>query len=423
MAMSSKFLASLLAIPSELTLAAASVNLDFSLMRVEAPKEFHGVRDALSANRRTEAEDGQPHVIARKLGALFESIVPSITYLIAAYGTRVSEVSTRVTTESELDGQSSGIFSKQVGPDGTNIWAAATSGSGALSMHLLSCMLARIWKSHEATSIWVELVERRKQEINDKLSCMSPTEIGSIMAAKQTFSRQQLASWDASARSWLQTADSALRHQHTQLMLIINNVSLPINANKDTYDSVVQAWKSALCAMECMVQGVPQQIQDGSVLLGISAWHLYPDMQILGDKITQVQQNDLLMNHSLLTIPSLQPNPAREGVFWSLPLSRMRYYSPPVITERRLASDTSRISIEDFQVFVLGAVISQWGDSCPSSERGCKFIISLAKATKKPIPWLKILADAAHTVISSGKLKGNIFRSCSTWASEIAICF
>jgi len=164
MALTSKFMASMLTIPNELTIAAANFNFDFSLMKVDAPKEFHGVRDALSRHRRSEAEDGQPHVTARRLGALFEALVPPIPHLLAAYGTRVSEISSCVTKESSTLGNT-GPFSPQAGPDGTNIWAAATSGKGALAMHLLACMLSRMWKSHEATSIWVELIDQRRQEI------------------------------------------------------------------------------------------------------------------------------------------------------------------------------------------------------------------------------------------------------------------
>lgn len=398
MALSSKFAA--VNIPTELTFAAANFNLDFSLMKVDAPKEFHGVRDALSVRRRTAAEDGQPHVTARRLGALFEAVVPPIPHLISAYGRRVSEIFSRAVTEPQNE-QTAGIFSSQAGPDGTNIWAAATSGKGALAIHLLACMLARIWKSHEATSIWVELIERRRQEITDTITNTGVSELAAIMAAKQTFDRQQLASWDSSARSWLQTADSARRRQQTQLMLIISNVQLPVNPSADTYQSVIQAWKSALYAMDRLVRGIPQQVQDGAILLGISAWHLYPDMEILGDEITPVHQHDELMNHALLTIPAQRVVMEREGIFWSLPLSRMRYYSPPVVAERRLASDTSRISIDDLQMIVLGNIISQWGAACSNKERGCKFIVSLAKLTAEPVLWLEILAEAAQTFVNS----------------------
>lgn len=400
MALPGKSIASMFTMPNEITVAAANFNFDFSLMKVEAPKEFHGVRDALSQHRRSEAEDGKPHVTARRLGALFEALVPPIPHLITAYGKRVSYICSQLTEELPRQ-EKTGIFTTQAGPDGTNIWAAATSGKGALAVHLLACMLSRIWKSHEATSLWVELIERRRQEITRSLERASATEVAAFMAARQTFNRQQLATWDSSARAWLQTADAARRRQHTQLTLIINNVDLPVNSSPDPYESVMQAWKSALRAMERLVQGIPQQTRDGAVLLGISAWHLYPDMEVLGDEITPVQQSDELMNHGLLTVPAQKVNVDREGVFWSLPLSRMRYYSPPIVTERRLSSDTSRISMEDLQIIVLGIVISGWGSECPDEERGCKFIISLARLVDKPVPWLELLSDAAQTLINS----------------------
>lgn len=61
MASIGKISSSLLTIPNELTVAAAALNFDFSLVKIEAPREFHGVRDALSKFRRNEAETGLPH--------------------------------------------------------------------------------------------------------------------------------------------------------------------------------------------------------------------------------------------------------------------------------------------------------------------------------------------------------------------------
>jgi hypothetical protein len=143
MALSSKFFASMLAIPNESTVAAANFNLSFSLMKVEAPKEFHGIRDTFLTLRRNDAEEDQAHITAGKLGALFEHLIPPIPHLIATYGNRVSEISSRATSSSSSK-QQSGIFSPQAGPDATSIWAAATSGKSALAVHLLACMLARI---------------------------------------------------------------------------------------------------------------------------------------------------------------------------------------------------------------------------------------------------------------------------------------
>ncbi|KAF6815775.1 uncharacterized protein CMUS01_12383, partial [Colletotrichum musicola] len=404
----SKLNAALVSIPQELTVAAASFNLDFSLMKVEAPKEFLGVGDSLSTHRRGEAEDGQFHVTARKLGALFESLVPPVPHLYQAYGKRASEISSRSKSNKSSGGFNPGIFTPQAGPDGTSIWAAATSGRGAIAVHLLACMLARMWKSHEAISIWVELVDRRKQEIIQTYESTNFAEIASLMASKQDFSRQQLASWDASARSWLQTADTDRKLQQTQFTLIIDNVDLPVNAKKDPYESVVEAWVSGMVAMNRLVQGIPQRVQDGSILLAISSWHLYPDMEVLLEEVKHIKQHDELMTESLVTISSELASHNKEGVFWSLPLARLRYYSAPEVLERCIASTTSRITIEEFWIIALGAVVSGWKPFCPSVEKGFGLISKLSQYVNHPqvtTRWLKHLADAVQSLTSGTEME------------------
>ena len=74
------------------TLALGSLKLDFSLINFEAPVEFSGLGVALSSRRRTDAEDGLYHKIARHLAALFVQLIPSTPKLITAYGLRLSEV-------------------------------------------------------------------------------------------------------------------------------------------------------------------------------------------------------------------------------------------------------------------------------------------------------------------------------------------
>lgn len=47
-----------------------------------------------------------------------------------------------------------GPFARYTGVDGVSLWAAATSGAGAVAIHLLACMIARQgWSLAEATSI------------------------------------------------------------------------------------------------------------------------------------------------------------------------------------------------------------------------------------------------------------------------------
>lgn len=79
---------------NENTLAFINVKQDFALFKVEIPKQFEGLGKALSHSRRQNAESGPQHRAARRLGALFEQVIPNIDVLSAAYGERVSEIAT-----------------------------------------------------------------------------------------------------------------------------------------------------------------------------------------------------------------------------------------------------------------------------------------------------------------------------------------
>ena len=160
--------------------------------------EYEGVAKALTFKRREEAEDGLSHVTARKLTALFTHDVdfPDVPNLIAAYGKRASEIASKHTRSGT---SRQGIFVEHVGLDATSIWAAATSGKGAIPIHLLACILAYIFKAPEAISIWMEIVELRKDILQSRIQSQvfQPWELA---AARISISRDQLAKWDASAR-------------------------------------------------------------------------------------------------------------------------------------------------------------------------------------------------------------------------------
>jgi hypothetical protein len=152
-------------------------------------------------------------------------------------------------------------------------------------------MLARIFTGLEAAALWVELVEKRKEQMREsREQAMYASECAHTFAAsRQPFSREELGKWDSSARAWLQCGDQAKMLQHDQLKVILNNLtSLPVNDEPSVYESVVKAWTSALRAMGCLVRGSPQRVQDGSTLLVMSSRHLYPDMTILDAKVTNV---------------------------------------------------------------------------------------------------------------------------------------
>ncbi len=128
-----------------------------------------------------------------------------------------------------------GVFANHVGADGTSIWSAATSGPSAIAMHLLACMLARFLSHSEATSLLVELVAERKKEIHASDNDGQVPAFASRMAAHQSITRSDLASWDASAHAWLFSADEAMRFEQTQLRLILRNTGLKIDSGAGTY--------------------------------------------------------------------------------------------------------------------------------------------------------------------------------------------
>ncbi|KAI4121386.1 MAG: hypothetical protein LQ338_006389 [Usnochroma carphineum] len=276
----------------EIAPALANLNFDFALWKVAAPKEFEGVGLALSTSRREEAEGGMLHTIARKLGALFKSRVPATPGLTKAYGTRASEVAQALSLD-DRGRKRYGVFADRAGPDATSLWAAATSGTTAISVHLLACLLARIWDAPEAISIWVEVVKRRKEEVNAQFDETDIAHMATLSAARQDFPRAQIAEWDDSARAWLRIADKVKDKQQKQLMLILDNVEVPVNGNTDTYDSVMNAWTNSLVQMEALVQGISQQARTGEILLGLSSWHLYPDLTVVTTSMTHTSSNIL----------------------------------------------------------------------------------------------------------------------------------
>ncbi|KAE9377592.1 hypothetical protein N431DRAFT_478802 [Stipitochalara longipes BDJ] len=403
-----KVSAALNSFQNENTLALLNLNFDFAICKLEAPKEFQGLGASLSSQRRLAAESGTPHRIARKLGALFEEHAPSTPQLISAYGKRVSEIS-QIKSINPNGGGKLGPFADQVGVDGTAIWAAATSGKSAIPVLMLACMLARIWKGPEATSLWAEIVAQRQDEILKTCDGSKAGDYATLQAMHQDFPRSHLADWDASVRAWLRTADEAKLLDQRQLMLIINNINLSVNNSMNVYRSVLTTWQQAMVSMNNLVQGVPQRIQDGALLLGLSAWHLYPDMIVYSTINKEIKFKDTLVEPGGILTIGLQNNDDHdEGVYWSLPLAYLRYYGDPVQSARSLSQDSLRISMDQLAQVALGSVFHSWRE--PISE-----IINLAE-------WFSDLSDSLHRIASDdskgvARLSARALLQCSGWLS------
>ncbi|KAL3450505.1 hypothetical protein BJX65DRAFT_315963 [Aspergillus insuetus] len=352
-------------------------NFDFSLFKCQVPAELIPVGERLSKHRREAAEAGSFHILARRLGIIFEDILPSVPSLLRAYGARASQISSAMDNVSGApQGVKEGVFGQHLGIDSTSIWAGATSGPSALCMHLLACMLARIWSPQEATAIWVELVEHRRQIIKAQASETNAA-TGSFnlsqLAAVHDIGRDTLEGWDASARAWLQIADGARKKQQVQVQLIVNNLSVAVKTQgtseeeqllnatgtpkENLHENVILNLCRALKTMNNLVSGNPQRISDGGVLLAMTSWHLYPDLIVLDRKALDISQGDELVHGGgIATISvstSSDPHDKQNGVYWSLPLANLRYYGT-VRCERSSFHD-SKLSLLELQALALGA--------------------------------------------------------------------
>jgi len=372
--------AALASATNEFTLAAASFNIDFSLIKVDAPMEFQGLGRELSRNRKADAETGSTHVTARRLGALFEGVLPKTPKLFDAYGLRVSEIS-QSSDINPKEAEKNAVFASHSGMDGTSIWAAATSGSSAIGVHLLACMLARIWTATEATSIWVQIIEGRRQEIAQGFESGAEMRWQTYNAARPELSRKQVAEWDASARAWLRAADQVMTKQQKQLMLIVNNVGLPVNNIDGTYESVKLAWVESLETMEKVVQGMPHNVYSGAVLLALMSWHIYPDMVVISSSVQRIAYDDeLVAAGGQITVGLQNSTPdTGGGLKWSLSLAHLRYYGDPTTVERSAGLDSSRVSFKQFAFVVLGSLISGWGTSKNNTNIFLDEIIEIAE--------------------------------------------
>ncbi|KAK7990723.1 hypothetical protein PG990_015003 [Apiospora arundinis] len=356
----------------ELTVTAANFNFDFTLMKFEAPAEYQMIGTVLTPTRIREAEDGPIHVTARKLGALFEGACPDTPNLIKAYGTRASEISKEV---SEADSNSPGsvrnwIRTEYGGIDATSIWAAATSSKAALPVHLLACIIARMWTRTEAVSVWAEIVAERKKEIVATFDEGVQVPLALASAAQQELTRDHLGIWDASARAWLQTADNSRQRQYKQFLLIANNLSIAIHQHSiSLYKDVMNVWASALTATEGLISGKPHAVQNGPVLLGLSAWHIFPDMLVCNGPTANIHipmSDPLVKPGGVLSLGISDPaHREKQGVYWSLSLSQHMFYGEAVQRTRRLNVDGSRLTLHELFLVCFGSLLRRW--SIPKS--------------------------------------------------------
>jgi hypothetical protein len=125
--------------------------------------------------------------------------------------------------------------------------------------------------------------------------------------------------------------------------LILKNTSLPVIGDSTVFPGVISTWAIAVEIMEKLITGMLQAVCDGASLVGLSAWHLYPDMGVFSPEVKEIRMNDPLvaaggfLSIGLATTP--RTSHESSGVHWSLSLAQLRFYGRPVKVQRALENE------------------------------------------------------------------------------------
>lgn len=145
-------------------------------------------------------------------------------------------------------------------------------------------------------------------------------------------------------------------------MQLISQSNSAMPTGNDVYAVVKKVWQSSIRTVEKLLSGESYRTSTSEPLLALLAWHLYPDMTIVGPDTADVLPEDPLFGAGgILTIGMPENGPqGKNGITWSLPLSHLRFYSKPVRQTHSLGLDSDRIYFDDLKYLVLGAVTGGW---------------------------------------------------------------
>ena len=108
-------------------------------------------------------------------------------------------------------------------------------------------------------------MKERKNDALQKFDEGGEANISQFLAGNISISRSELAEWDAAARACFRAADEVMSVRQAQLLLIIDNISLPVSFTISLYASVIKTWAVTLETMERLIYGTPYAIMDGSM--------------------------------------------------------------------------------------------------------------------------------------------------------------
>ena len=321
----------------ETTLALANVNVDFSLVRIEAPAEYRRWIYPRNGSKTRRHFPRHSTIYAK----FVQGVRPSgLQYCAVSFDQSQRWVGLRPIRWICWRG-----WHKHLGC--SNFWKECCSNP-LVSMY--ACEGMECFGGHQYLGINCRGKEKRTLDLGWKRRIP----LRMFTTGRVSITREHLAEWDASTCAWLRAADTAKEFNQTQLRLIIENFNIPVNRDLQVYNSVTLAWRTAMSTIVDLIQGVSQSLSNEAVLLGLLAWHLYPDLIVLGSVPKCARQNDPLIAPGATVTLGLQENESensrsvyilviiacsrallwRPSIIWKIP----RLYTIPNIHWRLMAS-------------------------------------------------------------------------------------
>ncbi len=200
-----------------------------------------------------------------------------------------------------------------------------------------------------------------------------------------------------------------MKLRQTQLMLIIDNMNVPLPGKATVYQDVMDAWTRSMVMLDKLVSGVPQSVESGEALLGLCAWHIYPDICALGKTTTLVEHQDTLVKKGGLVTIGLRNarSEADAGISWSMPLEHLRYYGKAVMTHGTVSSQKSRVAFDRILQVAMGSMLSTWGSHYSNLDDVAQFLIAFGHMlrgqdqTKEQLDWPTLFSEQAKIYIHS----------------------
>jgi len=158
--------------------------------------------------------------------------------------------------------------------------------------------------------------------------------------------------------------------------------------------------------LDNLIRGIPQNVQEPEVLLGLLAWHIYPDMSIIGDTVKSVFQKDpLVAPGGIITLGMISNTDSdANGISWSLPLSHLRYYGEPVAGTASIENTASRISFEEMMFVALGGLTKTWFEKMENAEESILFLVALRDFFERShimVDWIRVIGQAADCFLKT----------------------